>query len=495
MRYLLSAIACLPIAVAAMPTALQAQIVPTSPSPTSVKTGGGVCASQLPDLISRTIDRPQFGRVYWGIDIRERYTGVQLYARNHNRFFVPASNVKLFTTAAALRKLGANTRLRTSIYLRENPAGSPSLIVVGRGDPTLAERQLNELVEQIVRRGIVRFDRLIVDDGYFQGSLQHPDWEWGDLVNDYAPPIGSIVWRQNATRLYVLPQGPGRPVLYRWQDPIAGSFWGVQNGAITDVVGSNDSVGIAAILGKSQLQILGRLPANSRGTSFDVAIVDPSQTFARHLQAALARRRVTINSLATNGNESLANLPEIATIESPTILELVNETNLNSNNLFAEILLRTLGKTQSINAEKNTAELGLQIVTQNAVSLGLSANDFRLSDGSGLSRQNLASPSALVRLLTAMAESSEGNNYRNSLPISGVSGTLSNRFKNTTAVGRIRAKTGTLNSTVSLSGYAEPINYNPLVFSIIVNHSDRPTIELRQAIDELAATLITIRRC
>jgi D-alanyl-D-alanine carboxypeptidase/D-alanyl-D-alanine-endopeptidase (penicillin-binding protein 4) len=283
--------------------------------------------------------------------------------------------------------------------------------------------------------------------------------------------------------------------LYRWQDPIAGSFWGVQNGAITDVVGSNDSVGIAAILGKSQLQILGRLPANSRGTSFDVAIVDPSQTFARHLQAALARRRVTINSLATNGNESLANLPEIATIESPTILELVNETNLNSNNLFAEILLRTLGKTQSINAEKNTAELGLQIVTQNAVSLGLSANDFRLSDGSGLSRQNLASPSALVRLLTAMAESSEGNNYRNSLPISGVSGTLSNRFKNTTAVGRIRAKTGTLNSTVSLSGYAEPINYNPLVFSIIVNHSDRPTIELRQAIDELAATLITIRRC
>ena len=127
--------------------------------------------------------------------------------------------------------------------------------------------------------------------------------------------------------------------------------------------------------------------------------------------------------------------------------------------------------------------------------LGVTPNSFRLNDGSGLSRHNLISPEAFVQTLRIMANSPWANIYRNSLAVGGVSGTLSRRFRNSFAEGNVQAKTGTMSGISGLSGYVEPIDFEPLVFSIIVNQSDLETKDLRTAIDKIVLLLTQLKFC
>ena len=127
-----------------------------------------------------------------------------LYRRDAERYFIPASNVKLLTTAAALHKLGSEFRIRTSIY----EAGDDSLRVMGRGDPSLTDAQLRELAQQLKRQGIRKVQRLIVDDGYFRGNAVNLSWEWGDVQANYGASVNSLILNQNAVKLTLSPQNP-----------------------------------------------------------------------------------------------------------------------------------------------------------------------------------------------------------------------------------------------------------------------------------------------
>jgi D-alanyl-D-alanine carboxypeptidase/D-alanyl-D-alanine-endopeptidase (penicillin-binding protein 4) len=153
--------------------------------------------------------------------------------------------------------------------------------------------------------------------------------------------------------------------------------------------------------------------------------------------------------------------------------------------------LRTLGAGGS----GDTTEQGLKKITETLTALGVNSQSYVLVDGSGLSRQNLVSPEAIAQTLRAMARSPESSFYRASLPVAGISGTLKNRFLNTPAQGIVQAKTGTVSGVVALSGYIDAPSYEPLVFSIIVNQSDRPATTLKQAVDEIVLLLTRLRRC
>jgi len=117
--------------------------------------------------------------------------------------------------------------------------------------------------------------------------------------------------------------------------------------------------------------------------------------------------------------------------------------------------------------------------------LGVNALPLRVADGSGLSRHNLVSPAAIAETLQAMAVHPQGPVFRQSLAIAGQTGTLSNRFGGTALEGRLQGKTGALTGNVSLSGYVQPPNYEPLVFSLVINHSNQPASLLREKIDQL----------
>ncbi|HEY9798326.1 MAG TPA: D-alanyl-D-alanine carboxypeptidase/D-alanyl-D-alanine-endopeptidase, partial [Leptolyngbyaceae cyanobacterium] len=422
-----------------------------------------------------------------------------LYRRDAERYFIPASNVKLITTAAALHKLGSEFRIRTSIY-EAGDAGIGSLRVMGRGDPSLTDAQLRELAQQLKRQGIRQVQRLIVDDGYFRGNAVNLSWEWEDVQANYGASVNSLILNQNAVELTLSPQKPGQPLQVSWDDAIAQRQWQVENDSVTVAQSLNPNsvsqaaVQVTAVLGKPILQIRGQLAVDSEPKSFGLAVLDLAEYFLQHFQNALAVEGITVGQASVASRTYVGDERELAGVESPSLAALLMETNQQSNNLYAEVLLRSLGATSALQSQ-NSDEIGLSVVKQTLTEMGVDPESYALVDGSGLSRKNLVSPEALVQTLKVMAQSPDASTYLASLPVAGISGTLMRRFRDTTAQGNLHAKTSTMSGVSALSGYLDVPGYQPLVFSIIVNQSDQPATTLRQGIDEIVLLLTRLRSC
>ena len=464
-----------------------------------------LCPAQLGAAIESITNHPQFGRGRWGVLIQTLSSSQTLYSHDAQKYFVPASNVKLLTTAAALTHLGSKFRIRTSIY--GNSDGY--LRVVGRGDPSLTDTELKELAQQLSRRGIRQVQRVVADDNYFRGSTVNPTWEWEDIQFDYGAPVNSLILNQNAVVLKLLPQRLGQP-LRVWIDPAEATRWRIQNDSVTTPT-EPTFVNVSRDLSGAILKITGQLGVESEPETVVLAVLDPSEHFLRHFRRALAavginenadiRRYIQmLNAIVPNTSA----IPELAAVESPPLSQLLVETNQNSNNLYAEALLRTLGASAQrlLRADygadaptNSTAEMGLRVVKATLTALGVDPTGYILADSSGLSRHNLVSPEAIAQTLRAMAKSRLAAVYRASLPVAGMSGTLRNRFQDTDAQGIVQAKTGTMSGVVALSGYVEAPNYQPLVFSIIVNQANQPAATIRLAIDKIVLLLTHLHFC
>ncbi len=463
-----------------------------------------VCSSQLPAAINSIIDRPELQRYRWGIVVQELGRTDRLYDRDGDRLFIPASNVKLITTAVALRQLGASTRLRTSVYQLPSNGSLSNLLVVGRGDPSLTIVGLQSIAQQLQQRGIKQIGQISFDDGYFRGEPINSGWEWGDLLTDYAPAINGLMLNQNSNPLIVSSQQVGMPLKYTWQDPNLNS-WQVDNRSLTVAASQDKNVDafssavpeVIAMFGKPVIRLTGKLALNAAPIQIDLPLADPAQSFMSAFRQSLNRSGININSIQLVSGENTINLPEIAAINSPTINELIQETNQRSNNIYAEILLKSIGRThlENYTSDRDTSNLGIAVFKQHLTEMGIDPQAYRIYDGSGLSRHNLVAPTTFVRVLSAMATTPVGQIYRDSLPIAGVSGSLKNRMKGTLAQGIVRAKTGSMSGIVSLSGYINPPQYAPLVFSVILNQHDRPTSQMVKVIDDVMVILARVRRC
>lgn len=453
---------------------------------------GDICAGELGAQVDAIANRPEFSRSRWGILIQPLASATTLYSRDSQKYFIPASNVKLLTTAAALQKLGANFKIKTSVYIGENN----NLYIAGRGDPSIAATGLKSLASQLKQRGISQVNELIGDDSYFQGNAVNPNWEWEDAQAGYGAPINSLMFNQNAIELILSPQAIGQPLKVTFAEPKLANQWQIQNNSVT--VGQNESefVEVGRDFGLPILRVRGQLKAGAESESAYVAVIDPAHNFLQHFQEALVAEGISVKqALVTSSSRNLTQ--ELAQIESPPMSELVKETNRESNNVYAEVLLRLLGKVTGKMPvpQEDTGEVGLKELKIALTQLGVNPNSYILADGSGLSRHNLISPEALVQTLRLMANSPAASIYRASLPVAGESGTLKNRFKNTPNRVILQAKTGTLSGVSALSGYVEVPNYEPLVFSIIVNQSDLSAAKLRSATDEIVLLLNRLRRC
>ncbi|WP_373547976.1 D-alanyl-D-alanine carboxypeptidase/D-alanyl-D-alanine-endopeptidase [Chamaesiphon sp.] len=455
-----------------------------------------ICSSQLPTAIDRIIDRPELRRYRWGIVIQALGGTSQLYNRDGDRLFIPASNVKLITTAVALRQLGASTRLRTSVYQLPNTGNTSNLLVVGRGDPSLTVTGLQSIAQQLKQRGIKQVGQISFDDGYFRGEQINGDWEWGDLATDYAPAINGLMLNQNSNPLIVSSQQIGMPLKYTWKDPSLNS-WQIDNQSLTVAASQDSNVDAVAVFGRSTLRLTGKLALNTAPTKIDLPLVNPAESFISAFRQSLNRSEITFGSTRLVLGQNTTNLPEIAAINSPTIGELINETNQYSNNVYAEVLLRSIGRThpEHYTSSEDSISLGITSVKKSLTEMGIDPQTYSLHDGSGLSRHNLVTPTTFVRVLSAMMLTPSGQIYRDSLPIAGVSGSLRNRMKGTLAQGIVRAKTGSMSGVVSLAGYINPPQYSPLVFSIILNQHDRPTSQMVKVIDEIMVLLARLQQC
>ncbi|MFM7365509.1 MAG: D-alanyl-D-alanine carboxypeptidase/D-alanyl-D-alanine-endopeptidase [Cuspidothrix sp.] len=448
-----------------------------------------ICPSQLSSAINNITNSSQFNRGRWGILVKTLLSDKILYNQDAQKYFIPASNIKLFTTAAALQQLGADFRIRTSVY----DDGNGVFRVVGRGDPSFTNAQLTILAKQLYQQGIRQINHLIADDSYFQGSVVNYSWEWEDIQADYGAPVNSLILNENRSILTLSPQSMGQPLQIKWADPTEAYRWRIENNTTTTEVNESAFIEINRDLKGQILEIKGQMPISSQPEMSAVAVFDPGIHFLRKFRQYLGREGINVEeNLNTN---IINNAREIAAVESPPLSELLIETNLNSNNLYAEALLRSLGIKKPREKNQNTADIGLQIVRETLTELGIETDGYIIVDGSGLSRKNLTTPAALVQVLEVMAKSSQAEIFRASLPVAGIKGSLKNRFLKTAAEGIVQGKTGSMTGISALSGYVNAPNYEPLVFSIMVNQSTQPGKVMRTAIDEIVVLLARLGQC
>jgi serine-type D-Ala-D-Ala carboxypeptidase/endopeptidase (penicillin-binding protein 4) len=214
-----------------------------------------ICPNQLAAAVDEVINRPQYSRVRWGILVQPLYKGQNLYSRDAQKYFTPASNTKLLTTAAALQQLGANFRIRTSVY----QDGNNVVRVVGRGDPSFSDTQFVALARQLKAKGITQIEKLIADDSYFQGDIVHPSWEWEDVYSDYGAPVNSLIVNQNVFSVKLVPQVVGKPLQVAWIDFSEARLWQIINQSVTVEEKQTAFINVTRELSGNVLRIQGQL--------------------------------------------------------------------------------------------------------------------------------------------------------------------------------------------------------------------------------------------
>jgi serine-type D-Ala-D-Ala carboxypeptidase/endopeptidase (penicillin-binding protein 4) len=365
---------------------------------------------------------------------------------------------------------------------------------VGHGDPSIGREQLDRLAQQIAAAGIHKIDRLIAEDAYFRGSPYNPHWQWEDVQSGYGTPVNSLIFDLNSIPFTLFPQAVGQPLRLEWDDPKPAQIWQVENQTMTVAEGEPEFIEVGRDFTQPILYIRGQLIVGSPSETTAVAVTQPGQHFAEQFQQALEAAGIVVGPIKVTTTQDSVTGEEIAAIESPPLSEWVMEINQNSNNLYAEALLRSLGVMQDPSTP-DSAAAGIAVVKKALSELGVDPGSYILDDGSGLSRLNAISPEALVQTLQAMSHSPLAKLYRDSLPLAGETGTLGNRFLNSPLQGKIRAKTGTLAGVSALSGYLYPDSENAVEFSIIVDEIDRSADEQRQAIDEIIEAIANAQSC
>ncbi len=446
----------------------------------------------------------------WGLLIVDSSSGAVLYEKNAGSYFVPASNMKLLTTAFALDKLGLNYRFRTTV--ETDGALSPSgvlagnLILVGRGDPNLSNRKfpfdtkeefdgppekvLAELADQVATRGVREISGDIVgDDSYFPRERYPDGWEIDDMVWEYGAAISALVVDDNTVTLRLTPgEKSGDPVSAS-VDPTTPDFT-VKNEVLTSSAKEKADLRLTREPGALTVLVTGTLPARSAPRKLVLAIEEPAQHAASLLAQLLADRGIKFSGRIRAVHDpdpaesSRTVLAEHLSLPLGDTVKLVNKI---SQNLHTEVLLRTAARQQGRWAipedlPKSPAEFYARA--------GIVEDDVIQADGSGLSRHDMVTPRAFVALLQFAQKQPWFAAYFVSLPVAGVDGTLNERMKNSVIAGKIHAKTGSVSHVRTLSGYADTPSGRRLIFSFLGNNQGGKNHETQDALDGLCEAMI-----
>ena len=483
---------------------------------------------ELRARIQEVLDQPQLAPSVLAGKVASLETGRVLFEANAGKLLMPASNMKLYTVAAALDRLGPDFRFVTSVYASERPDKSGKLrgdlIVYGRGDPTYATRfqggdyykAFDELAARIVAAGVKRVEGdLVGDESYFTGPPLGIGWEWDDLQGYDAAEVTALTVVDNALDLSVKPAarvgdaalitpGPANPIV-RVVTPKANeevadapNFITIVNRAVTAPRGAKRELNVERPLGQNVVYVTGSIAQDDGEYRDNVAVRRPALLFTAMLRAALEKQGVAIKGRTrivdararASAPLDLTKLIELAKRESPPFSEIAAQTLKPSQNLYAELILRTLGRQfPGADPKQTSAAAGSAVVRAFLGEAGVDTTRLAFYDGSGLSRHNLITADATLQLLTYMSRHRHAQVWLSAQPVAGVDGTLRTRMRNTAAAGNVRAKTGTLDNVAALSGYVTSAAGERLVFSLIVNHYPFESAARRSYLDAVAVLL------
>ncbi len=467
--------------------------------------------------LDRRLDQPPFDRQLWGVAVLDD-RGMLLYGRNADRLFMPASNTKLVVTAAAAALLPGDFTVQTSVYAAgpvANGAVAGDLVLYGRGDPTFSSRcyavdttaagacqrdamaPLRALAAQLARRGIRRVEGDLVGDGsYFEPQLVHPSWEAYDLTWWYAAPVSGLGFNDNAIDLAFLPgDSVGAPAKVAFT-PDFGDL-ALENRTVTVPAGSEETIDFFRTPDGTGVYATGTVALGGRPRTEHLALPDPNLFAARAFRAALAEAGIAVlgRTLATTDSTDYAlarHAPPLAEVASRPLRDWLFPILSTSQNWFAEMLLKQLGRQFGA---AGSWEEGLRVERRFLVdSVGIDSTQFALADGSGLAASNLVSPLAFARLLRYMRAHRSWPAFSAGLPVAAQSGTLRTRFRGTPLEGKVRAKTGSIARTNTLSGYVEAPDGHLLTFSLQANHHALPSRVILPELDSVVVDLVRGRK-
>lgn len=449
-----------------------------------------VCAAPparagLPEDVDKVLDDKLLRRAAVGIEVVRLGDGphdAQTVFSHESRIpLIPASNLKLVTTSAALEKLGHDFRFRTMLLL----SNEGDLVLLGDGDPNFGDAEYLKKVgwdvttvfehwaDQLRQRNVTGVRNVLVDDSVFDETFVHPRWPDDQIHMRYEAGVGGMNLNANCVDFTIRPNGFGELVEYSINPPTA--FVNVRN---TCVRGNENAVWLSRIAGQNEIVLRGQ----TRGSGpvlGSVTIHDPPMFAATVLAETLRRKGLAVSGqvlrdrtvrqqVQQQANGSPARFAPVAIHETP-LTTVLGRTNKDSMNMYAESLCKRLGFAAT--GAPGSWENGTAAVGAYLKEIGVGEEEFRLDDGCGLSKENLISARAITKVLIRDFHGKAREPFVSSLAVAGVDGTLEDRFRGEYADlrGRVFGKSGYVNGVRSLSGYLQGKDQRWYAFSILMN--------------------------
>lgn len=443
----------------------------------------------LCERINQTIEQSEFANARWGIVVVGLKDGRVACGRDARKLFNPASAQKILTAVVALDAVGADFRWQTKAFAKqsiENGVLDGDLILYGGGAPDFTDESATILADQLSKRGLKKIAGNVVGDAsFFTGDAVGDGWTWNDLQWYYGAEASALSINLNQATVKMV---DGMPTA-------SDDFVKVFNAVKAD--GDIEAVGLKGELGGNEFYAWG----SGDNLNARVAVNNPALLAAETLVKALQKNGIAVEGAARAANwKSVDKLDrasalELASVDSQTLGEIVRKMNKNSVNLYAELILRTLGKRFGASAPDENPQkqklrgddaAGASVMKRWLKEKNVVTDEIQIHDGSGLSRLDFVTPEAVARALVYAAQSNFSETFINSLPVAGTDGTLGGRPGSVR--GKITAKTGSITYVNALAGYAASAGGETFAFVIFCNNQTRKA-DSNALIDRIAAAL------
>lgn len=442
----------------------------------------------------------------WSATVHSLRHGETLYSVNSFRLQVPASNMKVLTSAVAAERLGWDYRYTTRIYAAgevDSATGALNgdLVVWSNGDPTINPRHperwaiFDEWGKQLAAKGIRTVNgHLIGDDNAFEEPGWGLGWAWDDLAIGYGAPVSALQYNENQVELLIGPgQETGARAIISVSPP--GSGFTIDHQVTTAATGEPTSVAVSRVPGSDLLTVSGQIAVGAAPVTRYAAVENPTLAYLNAMRVAFGRHGVNIERTPLD-IDAVRVPPDLSTAtvliedQSPPLYTVIDVTLKWSRNIYAETMLRSLSPA----GQPASTAGGLTVLQEQLRQWGIAPDYYIARDGSGLSRYDYLTADALSWVLTQMwLDPAHDEQFRAALPVFGVSGNVASRLKGTPAAGRVWAKTGSMSQVRSLSGYVVTSEGEPLVFAFLVTGFRVPFRDVDAAMDRALARLVEFR--